>query len=109
MGAGNHKLPLFTIAWPTAEFGGMGLEGQVKLGRRRELEAIADPQERNAAFERMVAAAYERGRALNAAHVFEVEDVIDPAESRRWLLAGLKACPPVLPRDGKKRPCIDPW
>ncbi|HLZ69242.1 MAG TPA: carboxyl transferase domain-containing protein [Dehalococcoidia bacterium] len=109
MGAGNHKLPLFTIAWPTAEFGGMGLEGQVKLGRRRELEAIADPRERAAAFERMVAAAYERGRALNAAHVFEVEDVIDPAESRHWLLAGLKASPPVLPRDGKKRPCIDPW
>jgi acetyl-CoA carboxylase carboxyltransferase component len=109
MGAGNHKLPLFTIAWPTAEFGGMGLEGQVKLGRRRELEAIADPAERAAAFERMVAAAYERGRALNAAHVFEVEDVIDPAESRAWLLAGLKASPPVLPRDHKKRPCIDAW
>ncbi|HZQ37267.1 MAG TPA: carboxyl transferase domain-containing protein [Dehalococcoidia bacterium] len=109
MGAGNHKLPLFTIAWPTAEFGGMGLEGQVKLGRRRELEAIADPAERQAAFERMVETAYERGRALNAAHVFEVEDVIDPAESRAWLLAGLKAAPPVLPRDHKKRPCIDPW
>jgi len=57
----------------------------------------------------MVEAAYERGRALNAATVFEVEDVIDPAESRRWLMAGLKASPPVLPRAGKKRPCVDVW
>jgi len=109
MGAGNHKLPLFTVAWPTAEFGGMGLEGQVKLGRRRELEAVEDPAERMALFDRMVAQAYERGKALNAAHVFEVEDVIDPADSRRWLLSGLKALPPVLPRDGKKRPCVDTW
>jgi len=109
MGGGNHKLPLFVVAWPTAEFGGMGLEGQVKLGRRRELEAVEDPYERKALFDRMVAQAYERGRAVNAAHVFEVEDVIDPADSRRWLLAGLKACPPVLPRAGKKRPMVDVW
>jgi acetyl/propionyl-CoA carboxylase alpha subunit/acetyl-CoA carboxylase carboxyltransferase component len=109
MGGGNHKVPLFTIAWPTAEFGGMGLEGQVKLGRRRELEAVEDPAERKALFDRLVAQAYERGSALNAAHVFEVEDVIDPAESRRWLLAGLKSMPPPIPRAGKKRPMIDTW
>lgn len=87
----------------------MGLEGQVKLGRRRELEAVEDPAERKALFDRLVTQAYERGSALNAAHVFEVEDVIDPAESRRWLLAGLKALPPPLPRAGKKRPMIDTW
>lgn len=109
MGGGNHKLPVFTVSWPTGEFGGMGLEGQVKLGRRRELEAVADPAERRALYERLVAQAYERGSALNAAHVFEIDDVIDPAESRRWLVAGLRAAPPPAPRSGKKRPCIDTW
>jgi acetyl-CoA carboxylase carboxyltransferase component len=87
----------------------MGLEGQVKLGRRRELEEIDDPQERRERFERYVAQAYERGKALNAGHVFEVDDVIDPADTRRWLVAGLQSLPPVLPREGKKRPCIDAW
>ncbi|MBI2761494.1 MAG: carbamoyl-phosphate synthase large subunit [Chloroflexi bacterium] len=109
MGGGNHKMPVFTVSWPTGEFGGMGLEGQVKLGRRRELEAIEGPNERRELFEHLVAQAYERGKALNAAHVFEVDDVIDPADSRRWLLAGLLASPPPEPRTGKKRPCIDTW
>jgi acetyl-CoA carboxylase carboxyltransferase component len=109
MGGGNHKLPAFTVSWPTGEFGGMGLEGQVKLGRRRELEAVTEPAERRALFERLVAQAYERARALNAAHVFEVDDVIDPADTRRWLVAGLRSCPPPPPRTGKKRPCVDAW
>ncbi|MHB8575632.1 MAG: acetyl-CoA carboxylase family protein, partial [Dehalococcoidia bacterium] len=109
MGGGNHKLPVFTIAWPTAEFGGMGLEGQVKLGRIRDLEAVADPAERKALYDRLVAAAYERGSALNAAHVFEIEDVIDPADTRRWLVGGLETAAPVLPRAGKKRSCVDTW
>ena len=109
MGGGNHKLPVFTVSWPTGEFGGMGLEGQVKLGRRRELEALADPAERRALYDSLVAAAYERGQALNAAHVFEVDDVIDPADTRRWLLAGLKASPLPEIRTGKKRPCVDTW
>jgi acetyl-CoA carboxylase carboxyltransferase component len=109
MGGGNHRVPVFTLSWPTGEFGGMGLEGQVKLGRRRELEEIDDPQERRERFERYVAQAYERGKALNAGHVFEVDDVIDPADTRRWLVAGLQSLPPPAPRDGKKRPCIDAW
>jgi acetyl/propionyl-CoA carboxylase alpha subunit/acetyl-CoA carboxylase carboxyltransferase component len=109
MGGGNHRVPVFTLSWPTGEFGGMGLEGQVKLGRRRELEEIEDPQERRERFERYVAQAYERGKALNAGHVFEVDDVIDPADTRRWLVAGLQSLPPVPPREGKKRPCIDAW
>ncbi len=109
MGGGNHRIPIFTLAWPTGEFGGMGLEGQVKLGRRRELEGIDDPQERRELFERYVAQAYERGQAINAGHVFEVDDVIDPADSRRWLIAGLRSLSPPPPRADKKRPCIDPW
>lgn len=109
MGAGCHKVPGFTVAWPTSEFGGMGLEGQVKLGQRARLEAIEDPQERQVAFEKMVDAAYNRGKGLNAAHVYEIEDVIDPADTRRWVVGGLKASPPPAPRQGRKRPCVDTW
>lgn len=109
MGGGCHRVPAFVVAWPTSEFGGMGLEGQVKLGQRARLEAIADPAERQAAFEKMVEAAYDRGKGLNAAHVYEIEDVIDPADTRRWLVAGLRASPPPKPRTERKRPCVDTW
>ena len=85
MAAGSFKAPLFTVAWPTAEFGGMGLEGAVRLGMRRELDAIADSDERAQAFDQAVAAAYENGKGLNMAAYFEIDDVIDPADSRRWI------------------------
>jgi acetyl-CoA carboxylase carboxyltransferase component len=109
MAGGTFKAPIFTVAWPTGEVGGMGLEGAVRLGFRRELEAIDDPGERQTAFESMVAAAYEHGKALNAASHFEFDDVIDPADSRRWITTAL-ATEPVRPtRAGKKRPNIDTW
>ncbi len=109
MTGGGMKLGVFAIAWPTGEFGGMGLEGQVKLGRRKELAAIADPDARRAAYERMVAELYEVGKALNAGSHFSVDDVIDPAETRRWIIAGLRSVPPPAPRTGKRRPCVDGW
>jgi len=109
MGGGSHKAPICTVAWPTGEFGGMGLEGAVKLGFRKELAALDDPEERRQAFERMVARAYEHGKALNTATHFEIDDVIDPAESRHWLTSLLRAIPPPAPRTEKKRPCIDTW
>jgi acetyl-CoA carboxylase carboxyltransferase component len=109
MAGGTFKAPLLTIAWPTGEVGGMGLEGAVRLGFRRELDAIDDPDERQQAFEAMVASAYEHGKALNAASHFEFDDVIDPADSRRWITTAL-ATEPVRPiREGKKRPNIDTW
>jgi acetyl-CoA carboxylase carboxyltransferase component len=85
MAGGGFKAPLFTVAWPTSEFGGMGLEGAVRLGMRRELDAIADEEERERLFERLVAAAYERGQGVNMAAYGEIDDVIDPADSRRWI------------------------
>ena len=100
---------LFAVSWPTGEFGGMGLEGAVKLGYRKELAAIADPAERRAAYDQMVAELYEKGRAINQAVGYAVDDVIDPAETRRWVVAGLRSVPPPLPREGKKRPCVDGW
>jgi acetyl-CoA carboxylase carboxyltransferase component len=109
MGGGSHKAPIFTVSWPTGEFGGMGLEGAVKLGFRKELAAIADPAERMRAFEAMVSRAYERGKALNTATHFEIDDVIDPADSRRWIVEALRAAPPPPRRDGRKRPCVDTW
>jgi acetyl-CoA carboxylase carboxyltransferase component len=109
MAAGCFKSPLFTVAWPTGEFGGMGLEGAVRLGYRRELEAIADDAERERVFEEMVARMYEHGKAINSASYFEIDDVIDPADSRRWITAALDAVPPTPARTGKKRPNVDTW
>ena len=85
MAGGSFKAPLFCVAWPTGEFGGMGLEGAVRLGFRKELEAIEDPEAREQAFAEMVDRAYEHGKAVNAASHFEIDDVIDPADSRRWI------------------------
>ena len=109
MAGGSFRAPLFTVTWPTGEFGGMGLEGAVKLGYRKELQAIADPAERKAAYEEMVANMYERGKAVNTASQFELDDVIDPADSRKWIAAALRAVPPPTRRTGKKRPNVDTW
>ena len=109
MTGGSMGVGMFAVAWPTGEFGGMGLEGQVKLGRRRELAAIEDPAERLVAYERMVAELYEKGKALNAGSLFQVDEVIDPSETRRWIIAGLRSLPPSPVREGKRRPCVDGW
>ncbi|HEV2610187.1 MAG TPA: carboxyl transferase domain-containing protein [Noviherbaspirillum sp.] len=109
MAGGSFHAPFFTIAWPSGEFGAMGLEGAVRLGYRKELEAIADPAERKAAFEKMVAESYEKGKAINMASFLEIDDVIDPMDSRRWVMRGLRSAPPPVPRNGKKRPFVDTW
>jgi acetyl-CoA carboxylase carboxyltransferase component len=87
----------------------MGLEGAVRLGYRKQLEAIDDPDERERTFQEMVDRMYEHGKAINAATHFEIDDVIDPADSRRWISAAFGAAPAPLPRTGKKRPNIDTW
>ncbi|WP_024804079.1 carboxyl transferase domain-containing protein [Nocardia sp. BMG51109] len=85
MAAGTFRAPRFVVAWPTGEIGGMGLEGAVRLGFAKELAAIEDPDERRAAFDALVRAAYDGGKALTAATVNELDDVIDPADTRRWI------------------------
>jgi len=111
MAGGSFRRPLFTVAWPTGELGGMGLEGAVRLGFRRELHLIDDPDEREAAFADMVSRAYEHGKALNVAAHFEIDDVIDPAVTRtRFVHALTSAGPrgdwaPSAPR----RPFVDTW
>lgn len=89
MAAGGFHAPVFTAAWPSAEFGGMGLEGAVRLGYRKELEAVPEGEARDARFRDLVAQQYERGRAVNMAAALEIDAVIDPADTRRWLSAGL--------------------
>ncbi len=110
MAGGSFKAPLFTVGWPTSEFGGMGLEGAVRLGMRRELDAIADPAERERVFQATVAAAYEHGRGVNMAAYGEIDDVIDPADSRRWI-ATLFDHPADdwRRRPAKRRPNVDTW
>jgi acetyl-CoA carboxylase carboxyltransferase component len=81
----------------------------VKLGYRKELAAEEDPVKRKELFEVMVARMYQHGKAVSTASHFEIDDVIDPIESRRWIMAGLRSAPPTPPRTGKKRPCIDTW
>lgn len=85
MAGGSFHAPEFTIAWPTGEIGGMGLEGAVRLGFSKELAAAADDVERQALFDQLVQAAYHHGKALRSATTFELDDVIDPAESRAWI------------------------
>ena len=97
------------VAWPTAEFAGMNIEGAVKLGFRPVLAAIEGAEERKAEFDRRVADAYERARAVNAAAGGGLDDVIDPAETRRWIANSLKRLPPAPPREGKKYAFIDTW
>lgn len=110
MAGGSFHAGFFTISWPTGEFGAMGLEGAIRLGYRRELGAVADPAERKALFDRMVAAAYADGKAINTATYLELDDVIDPADSRRWIrngldLAELKFAEPRA----KRRTVVDTW
>jgi acetyl-CoA carboxylase carboxyltransferase component len=110
MAGGGFKAPLFTVAWPTSEFGAMGLEGAVRLGMRRELDAIEDEQERERVFEQLVAAAYERGEGVNMAAYGEIDDVIDPADSRRWIATLFdEHTGEWWRREGKKRPNVDAW
>ncbi len=109
MAGGSFKAPAFCIAWPTGEFGGMNLEGAVRLGMRRELDAIEDPEERAREFDAMVERMYQHGKALNTASHFEIDDVIDPAESRRWIVTMIMTAGTPQERKGKKRPHIDTW
>ncbi|MDB5504683.1 MAG: pyruvate carboxylase [Tardiphaga sp.] len=109
MAGGGFHAQDFTISWPTGEFGGMGFEGAVRLGFRKEMEAISDPVKRDDFFKMMVAKFYEGGKAINIASVLEIDQVIDPADTRHWITSGLRSAPPAPHRSGRKRPCVDTW
>ena len=105
----SSRVGFFTVAWPTAEFAGMNIEGSVKLGYRKELAAIENPEERRLEFEQRVAQSYEAAKAINAAVGGGIDDVIDPADTRDWIASSLRRLPPTPVRTEKKYPYIDPW
>ena len=109
MAGGCFRTPLFTVGWPTAEIGAMGLEGAVRLGYSKELAAEEDAAAQKALFEKLVAEMYERGKGINAASVLEFDTVIDPADTRDWIVAALEAAPPPPTRETKKRAFLDSW
>jgi acetyl/propionyl-CoA carboxylase alpha subunit/acetyl-CoA carboxylase carboxyltransferase component len=106
MCGGSFHRPFFTISWPTGEFGPMGLEGAVQLGFRKELDAETDPQAKQALYERLLAKMYADGKAVNVASQMEVDAVIDPAETRTWLVRGLRSAGPVR---RATRSFVDVW
>jgi acetyl-CoA carboxylase carboxyltransferase component len=105
MAAGGFHSPDFTVAWPTGEFGAMGLEGAVKLGYRKELEAVPEGPQREALYQQLVARQYENGQAMNMAATLEIDAVIDPAHTRGWLVRGLASAGTPLPAVGY----LDTW
>ncbi len=105
MAGGSFHAPFFIVSWPTGEFGGMGLEGAVRLGYRKELEAQPTPEAREQLFQQMVAQSYARGKAINMAAYLEIDDVIDPADTRRWIMRGYNSMPPLSPT----RRHVDTW
>jgi acetyl-CoA carboxylase carboxyltransferase component len=114
MMGGTTKAPLACLAWPTGEFGGMGLEGAVRLGYRKELDAAVDDAARDALFREMVDRMYAHGKAVSVASFFEIDDVIDPADTRRWITSILDAAPETHrgatdPTAPPRRPNIDTW
>jgi acetyl-CoA carboxylase carboxyltransferase component len=106
MTAGGFHSPAFTVAWPTAEFGAMGLEGAVRLGYRKELEAEPEGPRRDALFDRLLAQQYANGSAVQMATTLEIDAVIDPALTRDWLVRGLAGAKVSEPRPGR---FIDTW
>lgn len=109
MAFGHFHSPMSIASWPTGEFGPMGLEGAVQLGYRKELDAQQEQEDKQQLFDQLVAEAYQRGRATRAASILEIDDVIDPAETRQWLLRCVRCAKPAPQRDGKKVPFVDTW
>jgi acetyl-CoA carboxylase carboxyltransferase component len=109
MGAGSLRQPFSTVAWPTGEFGGMGLEGAASIVWRNELDAAPDEAARQAIFEKRVGDLYEKGKALSVARYLEIDAVIDPADTRSWLVTGLQSASTGRARSPKRRPFVDTW
>ncbi|MFZ4607557.1 MAG: acyl-CoA carboxylase subunit beta, partial [Caulobacter sp.] len=106
MAGGGFHAPIFIASWPTGEFGGMGLEGAVKLGYSKELAAETDPEKNKALYDQLVGRLYAAGKATSMAAALEIDAVIDPAETRRWVVRGLDSCPP---RKRPSRGWVDAW
>ncbi len=107
MAGGGFRSADFTISWPTGEFGPMGLEGAIRLGFKKELEAVAEGSERRALYDKLVAQMYERGHALNVATAVEIDAVIDPAQTRHWITKGIASAD--YRASQPRRSFVDAW
>jgi acetyl-CoA carboxylase carboxyltransferase component len=108
MARGGFHESFFTAAWPTGEFGAMGIEGAIKAGFKKELAAIEDLTQREKLYEQLVGELYKRGKAINIASYLEIDSVIDPADTRKWITQGMKS----VPAGKSKESChsfVDPW
>ena len=105
MTGGGFHAPVFTVAWPSGEFGAMGLEGAVRLGYRKELEAVPEGADHEALFQQHVDEHYAKGKAINMAATLEIDAVIDPADTRQWLVRGLASARVKEPG----RVGVNPW
>jgi acetyl-CoA carboxylase carboxyltransferase component len=109
MGAGSLRQPFSTVSWPTGEFGAMGLEGAVEIVYRKQLDAAVDDAARKALLEQRVDDLYEKGKALSAARYLEIDAVIDPADTRHWLVSGVQSASTARARASRRRPFVDTW
>ncbi len=107
LAGGHFHAPFFTVSWPGAQFGAMNLDGAVRIGMRKQLDAIEDPQAREEAARGMIAEAHRRGAALNMASLLELDAVVDPAETRSWIVRGLRSARP--PTREVRRRFVDAW
>ena len=108
MAGGSFHQSFLTLAWPSGEFGAMGLEGAVKLGFKKELEAAKNETEKNQRYTALVEQAYEKGKAINAAETFEFDEVIDPTMTRNRIATALAFCENKSQKKPQKR-YIDSW
>jgi acetyl-CoA carboxylase carboxyltransferase component len=108
MARGGFHESFFTASWPTGEFGAMGIEGAIKAGFKKELTAIEDQQEREKLYEQLVAQLRERGKAINMASYLEIDSVIDPADTRKWIMQGIKSAPANKYQESYHS-FVDPW
>jgi acetyl-CoA carboxylase carboxyltransferase component len=108
VGGGFHESAA-TVSWPTGEFGGMGLEGAVRLGFAKELDAVADEAGKQALFNKLLAELYENGKAVSIGSVLELDAVIDPVETRGWIAGASRAAGRPRRPSGGRRPFIDTW
>jgi acetyl-CoA carboxylase carboxyltransferase component len=109
MAGGSFVKPVYTAAWPTGEFGAMGLEGAVTLGYRKELDAVEDPAEREALFNQLLKRLYELGKATESAAALEIDAVIDPVDTRKVILKALAAAGNSHRRKAQRRNMVDTW
>jgi len=109
MNCGSHNRPLYYVSWPSGEFGAMNAEGSVRIARKRELAEVEDPVKREALLRKYADEIYERGKALNIASRGGIDEVIDPADTRLWIVTGMRASRNAINSSTAADHFLDTW